>query len=51
MNNYSGYMLNINNALFLCRKGWKSQLKVPQKDNRVKTADVTATKGNEFEVN
>jgi len=30
-------------------KGWKSQLKVPQKDNRVKTADVTATKGNEFE--
>ena len=30
-------------------KGWKSQLRVPQKDNRVKTADVTATKGNEFE--
>jgi len=30
-------------------KGWKSQLKCPKKDNRVKTSDVTATKGNEFE--
>jgi len=30
-------------------KGWKSQLKYPKKDNRVKTTDVTATKGNEFE--
>merc|ERR1719374_195461 len=30
-------------------KGWKSQLNLPKKDNRVKTSDVTATKGNEFE--
>lgn len=29
--------------------GWKSQLKLPPKDNRVKTSDVTSTKGNEFE--
>ena len=29
--------------------GWKGQLKLPPKDNRVKTTDVTETKGNEFE--
>lgn len=29
--------------------GWKSQLKLPPKDNRKKTTDVTDTKGNEFE--
>ena len=29
--------------------GWKSQLKVPPKDTRKKTTDVTDTKGNEFE--
>jgi len=28
---------------------WRSQLSVPPKDTRVKTEDVTATKGNEFE--
>jgi len=28
---------------------WKSKLKIPAKDCRVKTADVTETKGNEFE--
>ncbi|KAK9829115.1 hypothetical protein WJX72_003969 [[Myrmecia] bisecta] len=28
---------------------WKKQLKLPPKDQRVKTEDVTATKGNEFE--
>jgi len=28
---------------------WKSQLKVPPKDTRVKTSDVTNTRGNEFE--
>ena len=31
------------------QEGWKSNLNVPQKDTRVKTEDVTATKGNEFE--
>ncbi|KAG4105049.1 P-loop containing nucleoside triphosphate hydrolase protein [Neocallimastix lanati (nom. inval.)] len=30
-------------------KSWKSQLKLPPKDLRPKTEDVTATKGNEFE--
>merc|ERR1712123_212639 len=29
--------------------GWKTQLKVPPKDLRKKTSDVTDTKGNEFE--
>lgn len=28
---------------------WKSQLKIPPKDNRIKTSDVTNTRGNEFE--
>lgn len=30
-------------------EGWKDKLKVPPKDNRVKTSDVTDTKGHEFE--
>jgi len=30
-------------------KEWKAKLNMPTKDNRVKTSDVTATKGNEFE--
>ena len=30
-------------------KGWKSQLKLPPKDGRKKTSDVTDTKGCEFE--
>ncbi|XP_052063765.1 ATP-dependent RNA helicase me31b-like [Mytilus californianus] len=30
-------------------QGWKSKLKLPPKDNRIKTTDVTNTKGNEFE--
>lgn len=30
-------------------QGWKNSLKVPPKDNRIKTTDVTNTKGNEFE--
>lgn len=29
--------------------GWKAQLKIPEKDRRIKTSDVTNTKGNEFE--
>ena len=28
---------------------WKNALTAPQKDNRIKTEDVTATKGHEFE--
>lgn len=30
-------------------QGWKSKLKLPPKDNRIRTTDVTNTKGNEFE--
>ncbi|XP_064651484.1 probable ATP-dependent RNA helicase ddx6 [Lineus longissimus] len=30
-------------------EGWKSQLKLPERDNRIKTSDVTDTQGNEFE--
>ncbi|KAH3797298.1 ATP-dependent RNA helicase me31b-like [Dreissena polymorpha] len=30
-------------------QGWKNKLKLPPKDTRVKTSDVTNTKGNEFE--
>ncbi|XP_047508774.1 ATP-dependent RNA helicase me31b isoform X1 [Pieris napi] len=29
--------------------GWKSKLKLPPKDGRIKTSDVTDTRGNEFE--
>ncbi|XP_017779942.1 PREDICTED: putative ATP-dependent RNA helicase me31b [Nicrophorus vespilloides] len=29
--------------------GWKAKLKIPPKDKRVKTTDVTDTRGNEFE--
>ena len=29
--------------------GWKGQLNLPERDRRVRTSDVTATKGNEFE--
>ncbi|KAL8565814.1 putative ATP-dependent RNA helicase me31b [Nucella lapillus] len=30
-------------------QGWKTKLKLPPKDNRIRTSDVTNTKGNEFE--
>ncbi|GAB1598975.1 ATP-dependent RNA helicase cgh-1-like [Argonauta hians] len=29
--------------------GWKAKLNIPEKDNRVRTSDVTATKGAEFD--
>ncbi|KAL1489658.1 hypothetical protein ABEB36_013600 [Hypothenemus hampei] len=29
--------------------GWKAKLKIPPKDNRIQTSDVTDTRGNEFE--
>ncbi|KAI4463084.1 Helicase conserved C-terminal domain [Popillia japonica] len=29
--------------------GWKAKLKIPPKDKRIKTSDVTSTRGNEFE--
>jgi len=30
-------------------QGWKAKLNIPEKDLRVRTSDVTSTKGNEFE--
>jgi len=30
-------------------EAWKAQVQAPEKDTRIKTEDVTATKGNEFE--
>ena len=33
----------------LANNDWKSELKLPPKDSRVKTTDVTSTKGNDFE--
>ena len=41
--------LNTNVHFFRYSAGWKTQLKVPPKDLRKKTSDVTDTKGNEFE--
>ena len=40
---------NTNVHFFRYSAGWKTQLKVPPKDLRKKTSDVTDTKGNEFE--
>uniref|UniRef100_A0A3Q2DPW5 RNA helicase n=1 Tax=Cyprinodon variegatus TaxID=28743 RepID=A0A3Q2DPW5_CYPVA len=37
------------NAVIKPGDDWKKNLKVPPKDMRIKTSDVTATKGNEFE--
>ena len=36
-------------SFFYSNSSWKAQLKVPPKDLRKKTTDVTDTKGNEFE--
>ncbi|MBN3312517.1 DDX6 helicase, partial [Atractosteus spatula] len=38
-----------NFSVFLPGDDWKKSLKLPPKDMRMKTSDVTATKGNEFE--
>uniref|UniRef100_A0A8D0GIG8 RNA helicase n=1 Tax=Sphenodon punctatus TaxID=8508 RepID=A0A8D0GIG8_SPHPU len=43
--------VDLDNILSRCRPGddWKKTLKLPPKDLRIKTSDVTSTKGNEFE--
>ena len=49
---YSGLFSRMNkvpNSAGPLPAGWKGQLRVPPKDNRVKTTHVTETKGNEFE--
>jgi hypothetical protein len=38
-----------NTKALLDDPNWKEKLKLPPKDNRPKTADVTATKGHNFE--
>jgi hypothetical protein len=40
---------HINTKSLLDDPNWKEKLKLPPKDNRPKTADVTATKGHNFE--
>jgi len=40
---------NLANDIKENEAGWKSKLSLPTKDKRVKTTDVTATKGHEFE--
>lgn len=39
----------VSNSVGPTQAGWKGQLKLPPKDMRKKTTDVTETKGNEFE--
>ena len=46
--NTSASTANVKTAL-LDDSNWKEKLKLPPKDNRPKTADVTATKGHNFE--
>ncbi|KAJ8316237.1 hypothetical protein KUTeg_006251 [Tegillarca granosa] len=36
-------------AVMSSDQGWKAKLNIPEKDHRIKTTDVTNTKGNEFE--
>jgi len=38
-----------NNTVQNDEQGWKAKLNIPEKDLRVRTSDVTSTKGNEFE--
>uniref|UniRef100_A0A166JBG7 RNA helicase n=1 Tax=Daucus carota subsp. sativus TaxID=79200 RepID=A0A166JBG7_DAUCS len=40
---------NFHGAVKISSQDWKAQVKKPPPDNRYKTEDVTATKGNEFE--
>ncbi|RZF36041.1 hypothetical protein LSTR_LSTR005857 [Laodelphax striatellus] len=44
MNNTASGKLDMENEI-----GWKSKLRLPPPDRRIKTSDVTDTKGNEFE--
>ena len=41
--------VNQNTKALLDDPNWKSKLKLPPKDNRPKTSDVTNTKGHSFE--
>lgn len=40
---------NVNTKSLLDDPNWKEKLKLPPKDNRPKTSDVTNTKGHSFE--
>ncbi|XP_063702801.1 ATP-dependent RNA helicase me31b isoform X2 [Culicoides brevitarsis] len=39
----------LNSEVRMDDPGWKAKLKIPPKDTRIKTSDVTDTRGNEFE--
>ncbi|CAH0561189.1 unnamed protein product [Brassicogethes aeneus] len=49
----NNHVLALSNKVDLDNKmddlGWKSKLKIPPKDKRIQTSDVTDTRGNEFE--
>ncbi|KAG5893059.1 hypothetical protein JTB14_014839 [Gonioctena quinquepunctata] len=49
----NNHILGLPNKVDLDNKmddlGWKSKLKIPPKDRRIQTSDVTDTRGNEFE--
>ncbi|MBN3307067.1 DDX6 helicase, partial [Amia calva] len=49
INNGSSQPLPTTNTTIKPGDDWKKNLKLPPKDMRMKTSDVTATKGNEFE--
>ncbi|XP_068615514.1 probable ATP-dependent RNA helicase DDX6, partial [Brachionichthys hirsutus] len=49
INNGSSQSAPTTNAVVKPGDDWKKNLKLPPKDMRMKTSDVTATKGNEFE--
>uniref|UniRef100_A0A7N8Y4H5 RNA helicase n=1 Tax=Mastacembelus armatus TaxID=205130 RepID=A0A7N8Y4H5_9TELE len=49
INNGSSQLAPATNAVIKPGDDWKKNLKLPPKDMRMKTSDVTATKGNEFE--
>uniref|UniRef100_W5LXK5 RNA helicase n=1 Tax=Lepisosteus oculatus TaxID=7918 RepID=W5LXK5_LEPOC len=49
INNGSSQLLPPANTAIKPGDDWKKNLKLPPKDMRMKTSDVTATKGNEFE--
>jgi len=48
-NSVNNSINNISKDEIMNDRGWKTKLKIPAKDTRKKTSDVTDTKGNEFE--
>uniref|UniRef100_A0A336KSZ1 RNA helicase n=1 Tax=Culicoides sonorensis TaxID=179676 RepID=A0A336KSZ1_CULSO len=49
INNQKQFLSNLISDGKMDDLGWKAKLKIPPKDTRIKTSDVTDTRGNEFE--